>query len=223
MYNILLVEDNPKIQTLNKNLFEATGCLAENLAEARQHIDESAPDIIVLDIMLPDGNGLDFLVELRDGKVEIPVLLLTALGATHDRVKGLRLGGDDYLAKPYDNSELLARIETILRRSHKAVLNFGTLSINRDIQRAYINGSDVVLSRIEYALHLMLALNEDKILSAEYLYQGAWGVPLNSDTRSLRVQISTLRKKIEPAGYSIVGKRKKGYASRNHKTKGRFV
>jgi DNA-binding response OmpR family regulator len=84
-----------------------------NLAEAREQISKETPDIIVLDIMLPDGNGLDFIKEIND----IPVLLLSALGEKKDIVKGLKAGGDDYLTKPYDDNVLLARIESLLRRT----------------------------------------------------------------------------------------------------------
>jgi len=214
MYSVLIVEDNKKIQILNKNLLEQSGYnvrLAANLAQARWGIDESEPDIIVLDIMLPDGSGLDFLKDLRDENKDIPVLLLTALSASEEKVKGLKLGGDDYLTKPYDNEELLARIETILRRRHRATLKHGPLSINRDTQRAYIDGSDMLLSRIEYALLLLFAQNENKTLSAEYLYEGVWGMPMNKNAGALQFQISKLRKKIEPSGYNIATKREKGY------------
>jgi CheY-like chemotaxis protein len=122
-YNILLVEDNEDIQELNKEFLEETGGynvrLAMSLTEARECIAESVPDIIVLDIMLPDGSGLDFLKELKQDK-DMPVLLLTALSESSDEIKGLRAGGDDYIAKPYDNNVLLARIETNLRRVLKA-------------------------------------------------------------------------------------------------------
>jgi len=214
MYSILIVEDNAKIRRLNKKLLEHSGYdvrLASNLAQARQSIGESVPDMIVLDIMLPDGNGLDFLVELRNKNNEIPILLLTALGANEEKVQGLKLGGDDYLAKPYDNNEFLARIEAILRRSHRAIIKCGTITINKNLQRAYINGCDILLSRIEYALLLLLIQNENKIVSAEYLYESAWDMPLNNNTRTLQRQLSNLRKKIEPAGYSIATKREKGY------------
>jgi DNA-binding response OmpR family regulator len=117
MHNILLVEDDWEIQENNKDLLESSGNyavhIAMNLAEAREQLSKETPDIIVLDIMLPDGNGLDFIKEIND----IPVLLLSALGNKNDIVKGLRAGGDDYLAKPYDDIVLLARIESLLHRT----------------------------------------------------------------------------------------------------------
>ena len=120
VYNILLVEDNRDIQKLNKETLERRGGyevrLAMNLAEARKQITEQVPCLIILDIMLPDGSGLEFLRELRHS-TNIPVLLLTALGESGDIVKGLKAGGDDYLAKPYNNDVFLARIESLLRRS----------------------------------------------------------------------------------------------------------
>ena len=121
--DILLVEDNEDIQRANKRTLERRGGfnvrLAMNLAEAWNQIAISEPDIMVLDILLPDGNGLDFLREFRTRCHNIPVMLLSVLGKSSDIVKGLQAGADDYLAKPYDNAVMLARLETLFRRSGK--------------------------------------------------------------------------------------------------------
>ena len=119
--DILLVEDNEDIQRANKKMLERRGGfnvrLAMNLAEARKQVAHAKPDIMVLDILLPDGNGLDFLRELRAGLSCIPVLLLSVLGKAGDIVNGLQAGADDYMAKPYENAVMLARIESLLRRT----------------------------------------------------------------------------------------------------------
>jgi DNA-binding response OmpR family regulator len=201
MRNILLVEDNREIQEVNKNLLIQCGGyrvrLAQNLAEARERLAEAEPDLIVLDIMLPDGCGLDFLGELRHD-TDIPVLLLTALGKSGNAVKGLQAGGDDYLAKPYDNAELLARIESLLRRaSHlPKTLTKGGLTLNMVSGIAHVNGRDLLLSPKEFAILFVLAQNEGKTISCEYLYKEAWGLPMNDD-RTLLKHISALRKKLE--------------------------
>ena len=215
MYSILLVEDNPEIQELNKNLLEQvsgyTVRLAVNLSEARQAISEFALDMIVLDIMLPDGNGLDFLAELRSGGNNIPVLLLTALGTAKEKVAGLRTGGDDYLAKPYDYDELLARIESLLRRVRRDVLTCGGITLNLITRQLLLNGEGVRLPQIEYSMFELFMKNENKIVTAEELYEGAWKQQLNNDTVALQNQIYKTRKRLEGSGYSITTKRGKGY------------
>jgi DNA-binding response OmpR family regulator len=220
MRNILLVEDNKEIQEVNKNMLRQCGDysvrLAKNLAEARERLTEAEPDIVVLDIMLPDGSGLDFLGELRQNTY-IPVLLLTALSEPCDTVKGLRAGGDDYLAKPYDNAEFLARIESLLRRASlpAKTLTKGRLTLNMISGLAYVNGKDLLLSHKEFALLLLLAQNEGKTISPEYLYEEAWGLPMK-DNGTLVKHISRLRKKLEDetSGCEIENMRGEGYCFR---------
>ena len=239
MRSILLVEDDLDIQEVNKDMLERRGGydvrLAINLAEARERIAESAPDIIVLDIMLPDGSGLDFLRELReeigerrvkDGQNNsplsilksqlstIPVLLLTALGKSKDMVEGLQAGGDDYLAKPYDNDVLLARIEAILRRAGRVseTITKGLLTLGLLSKRAFVNGEDLMLTSKQYDLLFLLIQNEGKTMSAETVYEKVWAQPLNNNKNALQVSISKLRTKIKHSGYDITSLRGKGYA-----------
>jgi len=218
MNNILLVEDDIHIQTVNKNILEDEGgynvSLAMNLAEARSAIAESSPDLIMLDIMLPDGSGLDFLIELRESGCEIPILLLTALGETKDKVAGLRLGSDDYLAKPYDYDELLARIETILHRGARQaepLLKFGTFSIDIENGTVLLNNTDLNLSWIEFRLLHLLARNKDQTMSAESLYEAVWKQKMGDDSRALISTASRLRKKLAGSGYTITFMRNQGY------------
>jgi DNA-binding response OmpR family regulator len=214
MHNILLIEDDREIQENNKDLLESSGDYAVrtamNLAEAREQISKEIPDIIVLDIMLPDGNGLDFIKEIND----IPVLYLTALGETNDIVKGLNAGGDDYLTKPYDDNVLLARIESLLRRVESRVpktLTKGHLSLDIIAWRAYIDNNNLQLTHKEFACLLMLAQNEGHILNAHTIYEQIWKQKLVDDKNTLKATISTLRKKIEPSGYAITVSREQGY------------
>jgi DNA-binding response OmpR family regulator len=233
MHNILFVEDDKDIQEVNKNMLERRGGYvvrtAMNLAEARQRIKESVPDLIVLDIMLPDGSGLDFLRELRgdslslsgsaslSGSGDIPVLLLTALNESSDVVTGLRAGGDDYLAKPYDNDVLLARIESLLRRTGRVLKTLAKGPLTADIiaGRVFINGHDngrdLLLTQKEFAVLLLFMQNEGITMSAESVYEKVWKRPLGDDKNTLQVTISNLRKKIDPSGYGISVLRGQGY------------
>jgi DNA-binding response OmpR family regulator len=169
--------------------------------------------------MLPDGSGLDFLEELRRN-TDIPVLLLSALAEPGDTVKGLRAGGDDYLAKPYDNAELLARIESLLRRTSRPPkpLAKGRLTLNMISGMAFVDGRDLLLSHKEFAVLLLLAQNEGKTVSTEYLYKEAWGLPM-SDNRTLLKHISDLRKKLEgeTTAFEIVNVRGEGYCFKQNK------
>ncbi len=221
MFNILLVEDDIDIQQVNKNMLKRRGGytvrLAMNLAEARQKIAETAPDIIVLDITLPDGSGLDFLLELRQD-LNIPVLLLSALDESGDIVRGLKAGGDDYLAKPYDNDVLLARIETLLRRTARfpKTLTKGSLVLDIIAGRAFIDSHgdsrDLLLTQKEFAVLLLLAQNERAVMSAAAIYENVWKQASRFDKNTLQATISNLRKKIEPSGCAINVLRNQGYA-----------
>jgi len=190
--------------------------LAMDLAEARRQVSEDAPDIIVLDITLPDGSGLNFLKELRQ-ELNIPVLLLSALDESGDIVRGLQAGGDDYLAKPYDNDVLLARIEALLRRtSHMPkIMTKGSLVLDIIAGRAFINSGgvnkDLLLTQKEFAVLFLLAQNEKTAISAKAIYKNVWKQPSRFDKNTLQATISNLRKKIETSGCTINVLRNKGY------------
>ena len=209
MKNILLVEDNVKIQEINKELLEEVGgyevSLAMNLAEARASIKKRLPNLIVLDIMLPDGSGLDFLKELRSNDVKTPVLLLTALSETSDEIRAIREGGDDYIAKPYDNGVLLVRIEALLRRTSfvPKSLSKGKLKLDFVSGSAYLDGEDMMLSKKEFSLLRLFIQNESCLMSAENLYEAVWGQPMGSDSQALSAALSRLRKKLTGCGYTI--------------------
>jgi DNA-binding response OmpR family regulator len=129
-------------------------------------------------------------------------------------VKGLKAGGDDYLAKPYDDNILLARIESLLRRTESHVpktLTKGHLSLDTIARRAYIDNNDLLLTHKEFACLLMLAQNEGHIISANTIYEQIWKQKLEDDKNTIKTTISTLRKKIEPSGYAITVSREQGY------------
>ena len=206
---ILLVEDNEEIMYGNKRMFELEGydtVTALTLAGAREAIGESRPGAIVLDIMLPDGSGLDFMRELREsGNSGIPVLLLTGLAAKEDIIRGLKAGGDDYLTKPYDFSELLARIEALLRRAGRVpeVIAKGRLTLDVTAGVAALDGTDLLLNKKEFALLLIFAQNEGRFISSEYLYEKVWNAPMANSGNALNMTMSRLRSKLRGSGWDI--------------------
>ena len=217
MYNILLVEDNEAIQQLNKEMLEEesgyTVSLAMNIAEARASIAQSTPHLIVLDIMLPDGSGLDFLKALRQSGSDIPVLLLTALSESSDEVTGIREGGDDYVAKPYDSEVLLVRIEKLLNQQQRTdervkdaveqtksaadIVTYGALTVNNITQRAKLHNQDANLTPKEFSLLAFFLKNMDKKMTPEEIYKGVWGQDSINSAGAIKVHISAIRKKLK--------------------------
>lgn len=170
---ILLVEDNEQILKGNRRFLERQGyktAAAPNLAEAHALIGTCRPDVIILDIMLPDGSGLDFMGRLRESKyADIPILLLTGLITKEDVVRGLMVGGDDYLTKPYDFPELLALVEALLRRAERVpeTVHKGRLSLDVTVGAAVCDGADLLLTQKEFALLLTFIRNEGRYMDTE--------------------------------------------------------
>ncbi|QIB68828.1 response regulator transcription factor [Aminipila butyrica] len=197
---LLLIEDNPRIQLANKDMLELLGyqvAIAMNLAEARMSLSKQVPDVVVLDIMLPDGSGLDFLRELRQ-YTDLPILMLTALGTTEDTVRGLSLGADDYLAKPYDYRVLAARVEALLRRAGKVpeTLTKGALQFDLLANQVFLNGKDLLLTKKEFAVLLFLVKNEGRAFSSKHLYETVWKQSMVGDDGAVKNTVYRLRKKL---------------------------
>ena len=212
---LLLVEDEPLVQENNRKILLRRGYSlkqAFSLSEARAFIAEEAPRAIVLDIQLPDGNGLDFLHELRQDS-SVPVLMLTAMGTPSDIIGGLEAGGDDYLTKPYDLPIFIMRVEALLRRASivPETLGIGPIRLEPTSGKAYLNGADMVLSRKEYSLLQQFIQYPEKTMKSEYLYEKVWGQEMLSDENSLKVAISKLRTKLADSGYTITASRGEGY------------
>ena len=212
---ILLVEDEFIIQEKNKRILERRGYTirqAYTLAEARSIIADQLPRAIILDISLPDGNGLDFLRELRKTS-NIPVLMLTSMGTPEDIIRGLKSGGDDYLPKPYDLAIFLTRLEALMRRASMIpeMLELGPLILEPASGRALLYGEDMVLSLKEYTLLQHFVLHLGETLSAEYLYEKVWGLTAPDGDKALKNMVYRLRKKLEDSGYTISAERNEGY------------
>ena len=215
--SLLLVEDNEQILYGNAHMLKRHGynvMAAPTLRSARERLAAEKPDAIVLDIMLPDGSGLDFMRELRQ-ESNIPILLLTGLTTPEDVLRGLADGGDDYLTKPYDFSILLARIEALLRRARQLpdALQKGALKLDVTAGQAFVKGEDLMLTQKEFALLLTFVQNEGATMNAEQIYEKIWKAPIGNDSGALRRQISNLRTKLEEgrSGYTLSAVYREGY------------
>lgn len=213
---ILLIEDNRDIMKINRSTLTMHGYYileAETMEQGREILKKENVDLIILDIMLPDGSGLDFCEELRRDS-DIPILFLSALVKNQDIVNGLIKGGDDYLTKPYDLDVLVARVKALLRRvlrKPEPVITVDSMTLNTISQRVTVNGKDITLAPKEFAILLYLVQNEGHIAQAQQLYEAAWGQPMMDDPNAVRVAVSRLRKKIEPDGFKISIIRGLGY------------
>ena len=212
---ILLIEDNADVQEFNRYLLEQQGFAvetADTLAAAREIVARLMPDAIVLDIGLPDGNGLDFLKELRKTS-KVPVLILTGYGKDGDVVLGFKSGCDDYLSKPYTFEVLLARLTRMLQSAEQFPrrMTFGALELDVFGGKAFLRGSDLFLAHKEFTLLLTLAQNAGQTLETGYLYDKVWGQSINDNPGALKNMVYRLRKKIKGSGYDIFAERGQGY------------
>jgi len=213
---ILCIEDELDILENNRKILVDNGykvLTAANLAEARKHLENTTPDAILLDIMLPDGNGLEYLKELRSQGCIIPIIMLTAWNRSHNKALGLDLGADDYMGKPFEYDELLARIRKVIKQAERIpdTIVKGRLTLNLTSMSAEINGMDMNLTKNEFSLLLFLVQNEGKEKSVEELYTKVWGQSMEGSKHAIQKKISILRKKINPLGYTISSIYGKGY------------
>jgi two-component system OmpR family response regulator len=183
---------------------EATG--AGTLREAREQMRARRPDLLVLDVMLPDGDGLEFAERLREQADAVPILFLTARDAISDRVRGLR-AGDDYLVKPFAVDELMARVDAVLRRTRQArtdrlaVADLILDDATREVQRA---GVVLDLTDTEFRLLRYLMANPRRVLTREQLLEEVWQYNFQGDAGVLATYISYLRKKVDALGPPLI-------------------
>lgn len=185
-------------------------------ADAYDYAMSGEYDGIILDIMMPKRDGLDVLAALRRNECRTPVLLLTAKAEIDDRIRGLDMGADDYLPKPFDMGELLARIRAMLRRRedfHPDIITFGDLTLNMQNNELSCGSMSVVLPKQEYRMMEQLMLNHNFYLSTDDLLVKAWGYDADTDQNSVWLYISYLRKRLAAmgSGAEIVSKRNVGY------------
>lgn len=206
---LLLVDDDQRLADMVQSYLGANGyrlSLAPNLASARQllAVKNGLPDLIILDLMLPDGDGLDFCRALRAQAhtAALPVLMLSARGEPLDRVIGLELGADDYLAKPFEPRELLARVKALLRRGGAAapapeVMRFGRLEIDLGSRSARLAGQDCELTSHQFELLVVMARHAGRVMTRDQIMDALKGHPLEAFDRSIDVHISRIRAAIE--------------------------
>jgi DNA-binding response OmpR family regulator len=199
---ILLIEDDVRLAGLIAEYLGEAGFRVAQAAQGRAGLERLARephDAVVLDLSLPDIDGLDVCRQLRE-RYDVPVLMLTARGEPADRVVGLELGADDYLPKPFEPRELLARLRAILRRGRGAStrpLRFGRLEIDRDARAVRVDSAERTVTSYQFALLTAFAENAGRVLSRETLMDLLKGEPLDAFDRSIDVHVSRLRQAIE--------------------------
>jgi two-component system response regulator MprA len=205
---LLVVDDDRALRDVLRRALMLAGYdvrLAESGAGALADVASSAPDAVVLDIGLPDIDGLEVCRLLRREGNRVPVLMLTARAAVSDRIDGLDAGADDYLVKPFDVDELKARLRALLRRAHgegdgDGGLTFEQLRLDPSRHGVWVGESFVELTRTEYQLLELLMLNPRRVLPHSLIYDRVWGYDFGPSSNALRVYVGYLRRKLEDAG-----------------------
>lgn len=208
--NILIVDDDPELLTLVAGVLERSGMrtlTAQSVAEAEAPIVEGWADLVVLDLMMPGEDGLSFCRRLRAAS-SLPIIMLTAMAEDVDRIVGLEIGADDYLGKPFNPRELVARIKAVLRRQNadpapaapsvRALRFEGFILLPDQLVLRDARGAEIALTSGEFALLLALVERAPRVLSREMLLDLSRGVNTNPFDRSIDSQISRIRRKIEP-------------------------
>ncbi|MEM9039604.1 MAG: response regulator transcription factor [Actinomycetota bacterium] len=204
--HIVIAEDDPEIRLALERILSFEGYRVSTVndgAAALEAITETRPDAVVLDVMMPFVDGLDVCRRLRSRGDRTPVLMLTARQETQDRVDGLDAGADDYLPKPFELSELLARLRALLRRSsfdEAGVLTVGDVTLDPQRHEVRRHGDVVDLTRTEFEILQLLMGNAGIVLERGVLYERIWGYDFGSSSRSLDVHVGYLRRKLEEGG-----------------------
>ena len=204
---VLVVDDEPTISEVVSRYLERAGYAARTAAdglEAIRLVEETGPDLVVLDVMLPQVDGIRVLRHLREAEGGgVPVILLTAKGEQDDKLAGLRSGADDYVVKPFSPRELVARVDAVLRRAHPPEesaepLRFDQLEIDARGRRVLSDGEELALSQREFELLHFLASHPGQAFSRDELMDRVWETAMPGDTSTVTVHVRRLRAKIEP-------------------------
>lgn len=203
--HILLVEDEVKVAAFIKKGLEKQGFTVEIAADGRegkQFFEEKTYDLAILDVNLPYIDGVELAAYIRSKNTQIPILMLTALGTTADKLNGFDAGVDDYLVKPFDFMELIARLKALLKRAAKAtepanILRVADLELDLDQKIARRNGQNIELTAKEYALLEYLMRNRNRVVSKVDIAEQVWDIAFDTGTNFIEVYINYLRKKID--------------------------
>jgi two-component system, OmpR family, response regulator len=222
-HRVLVVDDEPNILDVVSMALRFHGFEVETAATGAEALAAATafkPQLIVLDVMLPDIEGFDVARRLGDRRAEIPIIFLTARDATADKVRGLTLGGDDYVTKPFSLEELIARIRTVLRRTgnsgeQSSRLAFEDLQLDDETREVARGGVPIELTATEYRLLRYLLTNPRRVLTREQILNHVWDYDFAGDARVLETYVSYLRKKLDVHGPPLIHTvRGVGYALR---------
>jgi len=200
--DVLIIEDDPSVRTLVKAVLEhndSTVEQADNAAEGESKATENDYDIIILDLGLPDGDGFEIAKNIRDKGITTPILVLSGEQETDVKIKCLKVGADDYLTKPFNTEELVARIEAITRRVHEGPeqeLDCGELHVNLLAREFKVGDAKVDLTNNEFNLLVFLMKNKERVVTQEEIAEKVWDIHFDTQTNYINVYISYLRKKI---------------------------
>ncbi|MBI4051131.1 MAG: response regulator transcription factor [Elusimicrobia bacterium] len=220
---VMIVEDDEVALGLVEQILDSEGYAvqkAKTVFQAKGVLERTQPDLLILDRQLPDKDGLEFCKEIRcmEQFKNLPILFLTAKKSTTDKVVGLKMGGDDYLTKPFKSEELLARIEALLRRAHPmepepSHLNVGDLEINLEARKVYLKKRELPLWPKEFDLLLVFAQRKNRVLTREFLMEHVWGYEkqIQLTTKVVDVTVGHLRSKLGSFGKNISSVKGYGY------------
>lgn len=217
---IYCLEDDEGIRDIEVYTLRSTGYAAEGFADGKSFFDavkDHPPQLVILDIMLPNDDGLDILRRLKNSAAtrEIPVIMATARGSEYDKIKGLDLGADDYLAKPFGMMEMVSRVRAVLRRAVPSaethMLTAGGLSMNLDEHRVSVNGESIPLTLKEYEMLRIMLEHPGIVFTRDQLLSEIWGLDYDGETRTVDVHMRTLRQKLGDGGNLIETVRGVGY------------
>ena len=202
---VLMIEDDLRLAQMLRTYLRESGftvTVAEDAARGMRHLERSAFDLILLDLMLPDADGLDVCRQIRDTRKAIPIIMVTARGETMDRIVGLELGADDYLGKPFEPRELLARMRAVLRRESRGeriadVLQFGRLEIDRAARQVRVGDAERTLTARQFDILLLLAERAGRVLSREQIATMVETDNNEAQDRAIDVHVAKIRAAIE--------------------------
>ncbi|MBS5793241.1 MAG: response regulator transcription factor [Clostridiales bacterium] len=213
---ILLVEDEKRLAQSIEYILKKKKYIVDVVYNGEDAIDYALSkiyDLIILDVMLPKINGIDVLKFIRKEKITIPILLLTAKSSTEDKVIGLDSGADDYLTKPFETDELLARVRAMLRRKGEIIeeeIKFEDISLNNNNYTLYCGNNEIPLSLKEFNIMKILISNNKNTIKKEFLIEKVWGFDKDTEYNNLEVYISFLRKKLNLLGSKVEIKTARG-------------
>lgn len=217
---IFVVEDDKNIREIETFSLKNVGYIIEGFEYAKEfykRLEDKKPDLILLDIMLPDEDGLSIVKKLRERQrtSKIPIILVTAKTTEIDKVKGLDIGADDYITKPFGVMELISRVKALLRRSsnlsEEKMLKLGEIFLDTDKRVVYVNDNPCELTFKEFELLKKLMINAGIVLQRETIMSDIWGIDYEGESRTLDMHIKTLRQKLGEAGNHIKTVRNVGY------------